>query len=245
MRSSRSGRPDPYLLAVVPVAHRGLHGNGRVENSRAAFEAAIAAGHGIELDVQASRDGEAMVFHDARLDRLTAETGLVSARTAGELSGITLLGSDDSILPLAKVLRLVGGRVPLLIEAKAPRGNAAVLARAVAQTLEDYRGAVGVMSFNPGVPHWLERHAPQVLRGLVVSEAEKRGLRGRLERLASLAWAEPDFLAYDVRDLPSKLAGAFREAGKPLLTWTVRSEADRARAGAHADQVIHELPVDV
>jgi len=244
MRSSRSSRPDSSLLAAVPVAHRGLHGSGRVENSRAAFEAAIAAGHGIELDVQASRDGPAMVFHDSTLDRLTAESGAVAARTAAELSGVMLLGSDDSILPLAKVLRIVAGRVPLLIEVKAPRGGAAFAARAVGSALEGYRGTVGVMSFNPGVPHWFERHAPEVLRGLVVSEDGKRGLRGRLERFAAVAWAEPDFLAYDIRDLPSKLATAARAAGKPVLTWTVRTESDRVRAAAHADQIIHELPVD-
>jgi len=244
MRSSRSGRPDPFLLGVAPIAHRGLHGDGRVENSRAAFEAAIAAGHGIELDVQISRDGKAMVFHDATLERLTTESGAVAARNASELASVALRGSHDTILPLPEVLRLIGGRVPLLIEVKARRRGAALLARSVAGALDDYDGPVGVMSFNPGVAHWLERHAPQILRGLVVSEEKKGGLRGRLERLASVAWAEPDFLAYDIRDLPSRLPAAVRAAGKPVFTWTVRSEEDRARAASHADQIIHELPVD-
>ena len=244
MRSSPSGRPDPFLLAAVPIAHRGLHGDGRVENSCAAFEAALAAGHGIELDVQASGDGEAIVFHDATLDRLTGETGALAARSASELTAVTLRGSDDSIPSLGQVLRLIDGRVPLLIEVKAPRRRAAALARAVARALDGYGGPVGVMSFNPGVPHWFERHAPAVLRGLVVTEEGKRGLRGRLERFASIPWADPDFLAYDIRDLPSPFAAAFRAAGKPVFTWTVRSQGDRARAALHADQIIHELPLD-
>ena len=243
MRSSPSDRPDPFLLAAAPIAHRGLHGDGRVENSRAAFEAALAAGHGIELDVQASGDGEAMVFHDALLDRLTEDIGPVADRTAAELSAIELRGSEDRIPSLGEVLRLIDGRVPLLIEVKARRRRAAGLARAVARALDGYRGPVGVMSFNPGVPHWFERHAPAVLRGLVVTEEGKRGLRGRLERLASIPWADPDFLAYDIRDLPSRFAAAFRASGKPVFTWTVRSENDRARAAANADQVIHELPL--
>ena len=107
MRSSRSGRPDPFLLGVAPIAHRGLHGDGRVENSRAAFEAAIAAGHGIELDVQISRDGKAMVFHDATLERLTTESGAVAARNASELATVALRDSHDTILPLPEVLRLI------------------------------------------------------------------------------------------------------------------------------------------
>jgi glycerophosphoryl diester phosphodiesterase len=242
MRSSPSGRPDPLILAALPVAHRGLHGGGRIENSRAAFEAALAAGCGIELDVQASRDGRAMVFHDPALERLTGQSGALAAREAAELATIRLRGSDETIPELGEILRLVGGRVPLLIEVKAPRRDAAALSRAVALAVDDYRGPVGIMSFNPDVPRWFARHRPDMLRGLVVSEEGKRGLRGRIERGLSLLRARPDFLAYDVRDLPSAFASAFRAGGRPVLTWTVRTESDRSRAADHADQIIHELP---
>ena len=242
MRWSLSGLPDLERLGAQPFAHRGLHGQGRVENSRAAFQAAVAAGHGIELDVQLSRDGDAVVFHDYQLDRLTGEAGDVAARTAEQLGAIRLSGSDETIPTLHEVLHLVGGHVPVLIEVKAPDRNVARLCLAVFRALEGYRGAVGVMSFNPEVPRWCAVHAPKVLRGLVVTENGKRGLRGRFERGFALWRSKAQFLAYDIRDLPSRFAKAKRKRGIPVFTWTVRDDGDHGRAASHADQIIFEVP---
>ena len=242
MQSSHSRKADLERLGALPFAHRGLHGAGRVENSRAAFEAAITAGHGIELDVQLSRDGEAVVFHDYKLERLTGATGDVAARTTAELKALKLTGTSESLATLAEILFLVGGQVPLLIEVKAPERSVTRLCLAVFRALAGYRGPVGVMSFNPEVGRWFARQAPRVLRGLVVTESGRKGVRGRLERRLSLWRAEPDFLAYDVRDLPSRFARARRRKGLPVYTWTVRTEADHARAAAHADQAIFEVP---
>ncbi|MBV9884106.1 MAG: glycerophosphodiester phosphodiesterase [Sphingomonadaceae bacterium] len=228
-------------LIARPFAHRGLHGPGRIENSRAAFAAAIAAGHGIELDVQASRDGQAMVFHDADLARLADARGALAAWSAAELGRFRLNGSEETIPSLAEILALIGGRVPLLIEVKAPKRAVAALCRSVETALTGYEGVVGVMSFNPEVGHWFARHAPQRLRGLVVTEQGK-GLRGVAERPLALWRSSADFLAYDIRDLPSRFAGAQRAAGMKVLTWTVRSIADRARAAEYASQIIYEAP---
>jgi hypothetical protein len=96
------------------------------------------------------------------------------------------------------------------------------------------------MSFNPEVGRWFGRHAPRIARGLVVTESGKKGPRGRLERHLALWRSKPDFLAYDIRDLPSRFAARQRRRGIPVLTWTVRSEAERARAAVHADQIIYE-----
>ena len=236
----RSGAPD--WLVATPYCHRGLHGEGRIENSRAAFDAAIAIRHGIELDVQASRDGRAMVFHDYELDRLTGETGRVAERTAAVLGGTRLRGSDEGIATLGEILDLVGGRAPLLIEAKAPDDRVAALCRDIVRALEGYAGSAAVMSFNPEVGGWLRLHAPGLIRGLVVSEQGKRGWRGRIERRLSLWRARPDFLACDIRDLPSAFAAGARARGLAILTWTVRTAADRGRAALHADQIIYEAP---
>ena len=97
------------------------------------------------------------------------------------------------------------------------------------------------MSFNPEVGHWFARHAPERLRGLVVTEQGRRW-RGWLERRLALWRSKADFLAYDIRDLPSRFAEAQRRRGLPVLTWTVRTLADRARAAEHADQIIYEVP---
>lgn len=233
--------PGLAELIARPFAHRGLHGGGRLENSRAAFTAAIDRGFGIELDVQASRDGEAMVFHDYELDRLTTETGRLAARAATELGRVPLRAADETIPTLPEILGLIGGRAPLLIEAKAPDRDVAPLCRAIASALKGYGGPVAVMSFNPEVGRWFSDHAPSVLRGLVVTEERKKGLRGALERFFALRRARPHLLAYDLRDLPSPFAARARRS-MPVLTWTVRTPGDRERAGRHADQIIHELP---
>jgi len=240
MPSSRSRKAELERLGAVPFAHRGLHGGHRIENSPGAIAAAVAEGFGVELDVQLSRDGAAMVFHDYELDRLTAERGPVAGRSAEELEAIGLPGGNEAILRLTRALDLIGGRVPLLVEVKSRHRNSARLCSAVADSLTGYDGPVGVMSFNPEVGRWFARHSPSRLRGLVVTESGKRGLRGRIERRLALWRSRADFLAYDVRDLPSRFAAAARARGLPVYTWTVRSESDRLRAAAGADQIIFE-----
>ncbi len=230
-------------LGARPFAHRGLHGGGRVENSLAAFDAAIARGHGIELDVQQSADGQAMVFHDATLDRLTGASGAVAARSAAQLSAVALTGTDETIQPLPAVLAHIGGRVPLLIEIKAPGRRIGTLCAAVAAALEGYAGPVAVMSFNPEAVRWFAQARPDVIRGLVVSEEPDRRagrLRKRIELAGALFRARPQFLAYDIMSLPSPTARAARAAGLPLFTWTVRTPEQQHRAAEEADQPVYE-----
>ncbi len=234
--------PEPRRVAPLiacPYAHRGLHGAGVMENSRGAFLAAIAAGHGIELDIQASRDGDAFVFHDYTLERLTEGTGAVASLPSAELARVRLKGSDETLPDLPEILELIGGRVPLLIEVKSGDRHVAPLCLSVFRALDGYRGAVGVMSFNPEVGRWFARHGPRVLRGLVVTEGGRKWRAG-LARSLALWRSHAQFLAYDVRDLPSRFAARARRRGLPLFTWTCRSPEDRARAAAHADQPIYE-----
>lgn len=236
--------PDPARVAWLTqkdYAHRGLHGLGVAENSPAAFRAAIAVGMGIECDIQRSSDGEAMVFHDWELDRLTGQQGPVAARTAAALGKIALTGGADRIPTLRAMLALVKGRAPILIEIKSKRGyDVAVSCAAVKRELEDYAGLHAVMSFDPLVGRWFARHSPQTVRGLVMTEENDRGLTGAMRRKLWLWTARPDFLAYDVRDLPSDFAQAQRARGLPLLTWTVRSPELRERALQFADAPIAE-----
>ena len=226
-------------LIARPFAHRGLHGPAVVENSRAAFEAAIAAGHGIELDVQASRDGQAMVIHDYALERLTEGVGPVCGLVAADLEKIRLRSGTETIPTLRAVLALIAGRAPLLIEVKSPGRRVAALSGAVHDALHGYEGPVAVMSFNPEIGRWFARNAPDVLRGLVVTEAGRRW-RGGLTRRLALWRSRAEFLAYDIRDLPSRFATRARARGLPILTWTCRSDDDRVRAALHADQIIYE-----
>lgn len=243
MQSSRSRRAELDRLGAAPFAHRGLHGAGIVENSGSAIAAAIDGGYGIEIDVQLSRDGEAMVFHDYKLDRLTESVGPVAERSAAELQALPLRLTSEPMPRLSEALARIGGRAPLLIEVKSPDNKVARLCRAVRRDLHAYDGPVGIMSFNPSVGRWFAAAAPHLLRGLVVTESGKKGLRGRIERSLAVAWAKADFLAYDIRDLPSRFAAASRSRGIPVYTWTVRSDEQRARAAASADQIIFEMPL--
>jgi glycerophosphoryl diester phosphodiesterase len=244
----RSPAPDPRKVAWVgehDYAHRGLHGagahDGVPENSLSAFKGAIERGLGIECDVQRSGDGQAMVFHDWQLDRLTGETGDVARLSAEQLGRVALTGSSEAIPSLRQVLATVAGQVPILIEIKSRREDRiAALCLAVRRVLEGYTGPHAVMSFDPRVSRWYYKHSPHTVRGLVVSEGEDRALPGMVRRRLALWHARPDFLAYDVRDLPSRFAAAQRARGLPVAAWTIRSAEHRERAALHADADIAE-----
>jgi glycerophosphoryl diester phosphodiesterase len=236
--------PEPERVVWIgqhSYAHRGLHGPGVPENSPAAFAAALARGMGIECDVQRSNDGQAVVFHDDELDRLTGETGPIAGLSAAELGAIRLTGGKDTIPTLQQVLSQIGGAVPLLIEIKSNRDKRVpALCLAVRRVLEGYQGSHAVMSFDPDVAHWFKVHAPHVTRGLVVTEENDHTLLGRIGRRLSLWRASPHFLAYDIRDLPSRFAAEQRARGLPVTSWTVRSPELRERAALHADAPIAE-----
>ena len=239
--------PDPRKVGWIgehDYAHRGLHGSGVPENSPGAFERALARGLGMELDVQRSSDGQAVVFHDDELDRLTAETGPVLRRSAAQLGAVVLSGSSETIPTLRQVLGLIAGRVPVLIEIKSRRSQrVAALCLAVRRVIEGYTGPHAVMSFDPRVSRWYWQHSPHTVRGLVVSEGEDRALPGKVRRHLALWQGKPDFLAYDIRDLPSSFAAAQRRRGLPVATWTVRTAEQRERAAVNADAEIFEGPV--
>ncbi|WP_255536565.1 glycerophosphodiester phosphodiesterase family protein [Pacificimonas pallii] len=233
------------ILSAKPFAHRGLHAeNGPVENSVAAFEAAINAGFGIELDVQLTQEAGAVVFHDSTLERLSEGTGPVLHKSMKALEAIKLRNSDEKIRTLQDVLLHIGGRTPVLIEAKVGQASPLALALAVRRALEGYVGPVGIMSFHPAVSRWFHDHFPLMLNGLVVSEEpDTAGSAWRASapaRFFAIQRARPKFIAYDVRSLPSRLARHFQKPGKRTFTWTVRTDQDIAVGRAHADQLILE-----
>nr|WP_298398925.1 glycerophosphodiester phosphodiesterase family protein [Sphingobium sp.] len=221
-----------------------MHGPGVSENGMAAFNAAIAGGHGIECDVRVSRDGVAFVFHDATLARMAGRDEAVAALDAATLDGVTL--PDGGAIPrLSALLARCGGQTPLLVEIKADGRQVEALCRAVARDLDTWPGApVAVMSFNPYAVRWFRRQRVGQVRGLVITQQGKGWLRGKIERALALWLAKPDFVACDIRDLPSALSHRARARGLPVLTWTVRSQSDRTRAATHADQIIFEVGHD-
>lgn len=228
-------------IAQWTFAHRGLHRAGVPENSLAAARDAVAAGLGIECDIQRSRDGQPMVFHDWDLKRLLGAGGQTASVTANELRTMRYPGTSEVPLTLLELLDVVAGTVPLLIEIKSKRGyDVERTCALVCEALSSYRGRHGVMSFDPRVSRWFADHSPETARGLVVTEENDKGVPGRIRRHVALWHARSDFLAYDIRDLPSAFAAAQRARGLPVSTWTVRSPEQRALAATHADAPIAE-----
>lgn len=234
-------RRAPDWLTRWEYAHRGLHGEGVPENALAAAEAAIAAGMGIECDIQLSRDGVPMVFHDWELDRLTDRKGTVTSFDAAELQEISILKSRQTITRLDDFLAAIDGRVPLLIEIKSkPDYDVTQSCGAVSAVLADYAGQHAVMSFDPRVGGWFFKHDESRCRGLVCTDTLDMGFREAWRAAGSIDQAHPDFLAVDVRDLPNAITTIWRKTQRPLLTWTVRSPKLRRQALEHADALISE-----
>ncbi|WP_425092839.1 glycerophosphodiester phosphodiesterase family protein [Tropicimonas sp. S265A] len=239
--------PLPLEFLGVPLAHRGLHDQARnvIENSLGAVRAAVDAGYGIELDVQPTRDGDAVVFHDPLLDRLTSERGAVADRTTSELTRLALLGGDGDRIPtLSQVLADVAGRVPVLIELKDQSGcfgpEPDPLARAVARALRGYTEPTAVMSFNPHSVAHLARLSPQTPRGLTTKRFLPRGgltyrMAARLNRFELFEEVGASFISHDRRSLSAHAVVALRNKGVPILTWTIKSPRQErvARRVAH------------
>ena len=224
-------RPDMSDV-LTDYAHRGFFDNsdGVPENSLEAFKYAVMGGFGIELDLQLTADGEVVVFHDYSLKRMCGKDVKLSSLTLGELDTYRLLESEYKIPTFKEVLKLVGGRVPLLVELKGESGDTS-LCPAVAELLDTYSGAYCVESFNPLLLRWFKKNRPDVVRGQLVTNMMKKGTSGNFFRnfaLTSLltnCLSRPDFIAVDekyMRGFPIFVCNSL--FGSKLFIWTVRTK---------------------
>lgn len=240
----------PAWLTARPIAHRGLHdtANGVVENTIPAFDAAMDRGFAIELDVQLTADGNAVVFHDHVLDRLTGETGPVIEHNANALTQMTVTGSGSTIPTLASVLAHVDGRTPLVIELKSRFDGNMGLADAVAGALQAYKGPAAIMSFDPDVMARIATHGTGRPLGIVAAQmgwphwmelsAWRRFLFGALLHPAAL---HADFVSYDQGSLPAVSPLVAKYIGrKVLISWTIKDQATARRLRPYVDQITFE-----
>ncbi len=245
------GPNTPDWLMAQPIAHRGLHDarRGILENGPSAALAAVAGGFAIECDVQITADGEAVVFHDFDLDRLTEATGRVDRLSAAALESLAMRGTTDCIMTLEAFIGLIAGRVPLIIEIKSRFDGAPGLTERVAAIVRDSNAPIALKSFDPRIIVALKDLAPDHPRGIVAmldySYPDYAGCslaeRHAMANLLHFGESEPDFISWRVRDLPCAAPFLCRTAlGLPVMAWTVRNDDDRALAAAHADQIVFE-----
>ena len=244
VRPTKKTKPSEVLLR--DYAHRGLHnGKDAPENSLAAFEAACQKGYGIELDVQLSRDGKVMVFHDYTLVRMTGCDKKLAELDAEELTALTLGESDQKIPTFAEVLSLVNGRVPLLVELKGENFDTSLCAK-VAEMLRDYQGPYCVESFNPLLIGNMKKEMPEVFCGLLYTNVCREKKKNSLLNIALTAMAlnvvaRPDFIAFNKEDresFPVKVTTKFYQA--PKFVWTVNKQEELDTAHKNGEHPIFE-----
>jgi glycerophosphoryl diester phosphodiesterase len=241
----------PDWLTARPVAHRGLHdiSRGIVENMPGAVDAAIAGNFAIEVDIQLSSDGEAMVHHDHALGRLTEGTGPLIGKTAAELKAVKFKATSEQMMSLSDLCQRAAGRVPLVVEVKSSFNRDRKLVKRMAEVLASYDGPAVGMSFDPDQVEALREHLPSRPRGIVAQRSYEdsywSGLtqeqRDGMLYLRHGFQTQPHFVAFKVDHLPAPAPWIARNFfGCALLTWTVRTPEQRARAARYADQMIFE-----
>ena len=242
------GRKRKLFLLSGPkyYAHRGLYSDDQKvpENSLEAFSAAADKGYGIELDVQLTRDGKIVVFHDDDLSRCTGLTGRIGDYSFTALrDGTSLFDSDEKIPLFSDVLGLVSGRVPLIVEIKAcPEWRE--LCGSVLSVLEDYSGLYCVESFDPRIIGWFRIQAPEIIRGQLseqlrhISRDFNPVLRFSESRLLGNFISRPDFIAYRIGKR-SFLADMACNMASCRVGWTLDPSIKREQA-ADFDILIFE-----
>ncbi len=248
MRFSPQLREFDWLVAR-PIAHRGLHAKskGIIENTESAFAAAIEGNYAIECDVQLTADGEAVVFHDDDLDRLSEANGPVKGLTAKELKRVKLKSTTDRMQTLAELLEQVAGRSTLVIELKSLWDDDDTLVKRALQILEGYDGPCCLMSFDPSLVTRLRELSPQTVRGIVADRATHPfyntlplAKRYAMRTFSHLAQTQPHFVSYNWRDLPFEPVTEIRKLGHPVISWTARSREEASQALRYCDQVTFE-----
>ena len=228
---------DHAWLFDKPIAHRGLHGGGIVENCLTAYEAAIQKGYNIEIDVHILADDELVVYHDNTLERIFGENIEIGDLTYEQLSRYTLPFVNEKIPTFKQVLDYVNGRTGLLIEIKTYVHTR--VAELMAEALADYKGPYAIQSFSPAALSWYRKHVPQVPIGILATDVLS----------FALYWTnkiKPDFISYMVSNLNDRRAIALRAKSPKLLAWTVTNPILEARARAYAENIIFEgYPADL
>lgn len=236
-------RDKTAVFEGLNVAHRGLHTKDKSipENSLAAFDRACENGYGIELDVQLSKDGQVVVFHDDTLNRVCGVDSRVDAKTLEELKSLSLCGTKETIPLFTEVLDVVKGRAPLIVELKKSPHTEELCQKTLA-ILRAYTGPYCIESFDPRIVTWFRFNAPDIVRGQLACKKEDYGkdispwMAFALEHCLFNFAARPHFIAYDLVELPLTVK-LCHKMGAMRVCWTSREEGNEV----NQDTVIFEF----
>ena len=226
-------KPDVSVLKGVHYAHRGLHDNhsDAPENSMKAFQKAVDAGYGIEMDIQLTKDKIPVVFHDETLNRMCGVEGKVWEFTFEELQKLTLAESEERIPKFEDVLALVGGKVPLIVEYKLDVPSTEVCEIADPM-LQAYNGIYCIESFHPFAVKWYREHRPEVIRGQLSQDFSKQEkYKGKfiywlLSNLLTNVLTRPDFIAYNHKDADMFSRKVCSLMGALPVAYTIKSQEE-------------------
>lgn len=241
------GRADRTPFLGYHYAHRGLFDNDSdaPENSLLAFQRAVDAGYGIELDVQLSKDNQLVIFHDASLKRMCGIDGNVWEYTLEELQKMKLADSEQTIPAFQDFLKITDGKVPFILEYKLDRPQTMVceLANAV---LKDYSGAYCIESFHPLAVLWYRKHRPDVLRGQLSEEFFRESKNKGKHILTAASFlifnfaGRPDFIAYNHLHANNISRKICKLLGALSVTYTIKSREEYERNQKNFDLFIFD-----
>lgn len=234
-----AGNGERWYLSS-PIAHRGLFDEqlGRPENSLEAFASAVAHGVPFEFDIQISADGVPVVVHDRSLEYLTGPPTPVCEMRVEEIRRVRR-GLSEAVIPLLEeVLEVVDGAVPMVLDVRRwSIRESSGLERAVADRVKSYRGAYVVQSFDPLALIRFKK----LLDGVAIAQASgslksAHWLARQIGRtmLTNVA-VRPDFISYELDDLPAAFVRLWRRSGIPVVAWTSHSVEDQSKAERYAD----------
>ena len=217
---------DNHFLKNSLISHRGIHDNIKTyENTLESFKLAMKKNYIIELDIHLTKDNQIVVFHDYNTKRITGKDHIVEQSTYKELNNQEII----HIPTLEEVLKLVHGKVPLLIEIK-QNSKVGLLERTLMDILKNYKGEYAIQSFNAMTVYWLKKHYPNILRGQLSYHYTKIKMnklsKFLLKNMIFNPLTKPNFISYKYNELSPRKIKKYKKKGISLIAWTINNKAD-------------------
>lgn len=208
------------------ISHRGIHDNIKIfENTKEAIKLAKDKNYIIEIDIHLTKDNQIIVFHDYNTKRITKKDMIIEESNYNDLNKQNIIH-----IPLLKeILKLINGKVPLLIEIK-QENKVGKLEQNLMNILKDYKGEYAIQSFNPKVLYWFKRNYPNIKRGQLSCKYQNKKIP-KIEKyiLSNMLFnfiTKPNFISYKYNELSIKKIRKYQNKNITVLAWTITNKQD-------------------